>query len=149
MNRLLALPLLLLLAGCATSPGPASVSGTCSVFEAPRYAVKGARTYDQDWIDSTIEGGVGACKWQRPATRPAELDATPPPPRKAKLHAAPKKKKRPLWVRMLHWKKAAPVAAPVVASPPPIAEPVPPTPAAPPSSPPRSAIDELLRPSVQ
>jgi hypothetical protein len=134
------IPAPLLLGGCATAPGPGSVAtGECKVFEAPRYAVKGARPYDQDWIDSTVEGGVGACKWQRPAARPAELD-TPPRAAKPKV-ATVKPKKNPLWVRMLHWRKSAPPAAPTEASPTLTV-----LPAEPDAPAPRSAIDELLSP---
>lgn len=105
MKPLAALLSLFLLAGCATAPHPASVAnGTCKVFEAPRYAVKGKKQYDQDWIDSTVEGGVGACGWQRPAARPAEVDA------KQKV-AKPLPKKKPGWLRFLHGLRK-PAAAP-------------------------------------
>jgi hypothetical protein len=61
MRLLFALLGAALLAGCAHS-GPASVSGgECKFLERPAYVVKGVRQYDQDWIDSTVEGGVGAC----------------------------------------------------------------------------------------
>ncbi|MCS3725960.1 hypothetical protein [Bradyrhizobium betae] len=67
--------LALLLAGCA-SRGPASIAGgECRIFEAPKYEVRGRRDYDQDWIDSQVEGGVGGCRWKRPAPRPAAIDA--------------------------------------------------------------------------
>lgn len=56
------------------------------MFEAPPYAVRGAKKYDQAWIDETIESGVGGCNWQRPKPRPAALDASgdaaPAKPRK-------------------------------------------------------------------
>src|SRR4051794_15671112 len=67
----------LLLAGCA-SRGPASIAGgECKIFEAPQYEVRGKRAYDQDWIDSQVEGGVGGCHWTRPKPRPASLEAAP------------------------------------------------------------------------
>lgn len=145
MKRFLSIPLLLALGGCVTT-GEGSISGSeCKVFEAPKYAVKGARPYDQDWIDSTIEGGVGACHWQRPVARPASLDAPPKRPSvvKTKPALAPKKKP-PLWLRMLRWNKPAPAAAPAPAVP--TLTVLPAEPAAPA---PRSAIDELLSPSVR
>lgn len=138
MKRLLLLLLLFPLAGCVTTDGPGSVSGTCSVFTPPTYAVRGATQYDQDWIDPTIEGGVGACHWPRPAARPAALDA----PHVAPHHAAAPKKKRPGLVARVKakvWPTAA--VAPVEAVPEPE-----PAPVAPPAAP-RSAIDELLNPS--
>lgn len=136
---LLALPLLFALAGCVTTDGPASVSGTCKVFDAPKYAVRGATQYDQDWIDPTIESGVGACKWPRPAARPPEMDA----PRAVPLpKPRPVAKKRNLLQRAKAkvWPTAS--VAPVVAVPEaPAPAPLPPLPA------PRSAIDELLNPA--
>lgn len=135
-SLLLPLALLLALGGCVTTDGPASVAGgECKVFTGPRYAVRGSRPYDQDWIDSTVEGGVGACKWVRPAPRPAALDV-PHAPRPA---AAPKK--RPSLAKRIKakvWPTAA--VAPIA--------PVPEAPAAPvaPPAAPRSAIDELLNP---
>jgi len=54
--RILAFSLLLALGGCMTTQGPGSVSkGECRIFHAPKYAVRGATQYDQDWIDPTIE----------------------------------------------------------------------------------------------
>jgi hypothetical protein len=48
-----------LLGGCA-GKGPASIAGgECKIFERPEYAVRGAKPYDQDRIDSQAEGGVG------------------------------------------------------------------------------------------
>lgn len=89
--RVMFLMLPLLLAGCA-SGGPGSVrGGECRVFERPEFVVLGKRRYDQNWIDSNIEGGVGACGWQRPKPRPPILDrpirrvtvkSAPPPPKR-------------------------------------------------------------------
>lgn len=131
-SLLLPLALLLVLGGCVTTDGPGSVSGTCSVFTGPQYAVRGATQYDQDWIDPTIEGGVGACHWPRPAARPAAMDA----PRAARHVPLPKK--RPGLVARVK-AKVWPVekVAPVVAAPEPVAPP----------AAPRSAIDELLNPA--
>jgi hypothetical protein len=141
VKRLALLLLLFPLAACQTTGG-GSVAGSCTLFERPPYAVRGARSYDQDWIDSTIEGGIGGCKWARPAARPAELDAAPAP--KPRPVAKPAKKRS--WVKRVKakvWSNAS--VAPVAIVPEPIeaAIPVPPSP---PPAPPRSAIDELLHP---
>lgn len=133
--------LTLLLGGCAHAPHPASVSsGECKVFQAPSYVVKGKKQYDQDWIDSTVEGGVGACGWQRPAARPAALDGA------AVKQKPAAKAKKPTWLQMLHGLKrpvAAPAPAPVASEAPPT-EPEP-TPAPPPLAPaPLRPIDKLL-----
>lgn len=144
-RRILVLLVPLLLCGCATAPGPASIStGECKVFDAPTYAVRGARPYDQDWIDSTVEGGVGACHWNRPAPRPAAMDT---PVKAHVIKAAPvKPKKKPLWLRMLHWRSKVPAPAVVAA---PVAAPLPAEPAPlPPPPVPRSAVDELLTPTT-
>lgn len=140
MIRRAAAPLMLsiVLSGCVTTGGGSVAGGECKVFERPPYAVRGVTQYDQDVADNFVESGVGGCKWERPAARPAELDAAPAP-RKIK-------KKKPVWLRLLHWPaKAAPVivvpeapAAPVVEVAP---APLPPAP--------RSAIDELLHPEVR
>ena len=79
-----------LLAGCAAN-GITSISGGESkVFEPPPYVVLGKTKYDQNWIDSQVEGGVAAFNWPRPKPRPPELDKLPKP----KVYVAPPKKKR-------------------------------------------------------
>jgi hypothetical protein len=128
------------LAGCQTT-GPASVKGgECRVFERPEYAIRGARQYDQDWVDSQIEGGVGACGWKRPAARPASLDAAPgqkvAPTFKAKKRGLIKRIKD----RVVH-PFTKPVA-PIVESPPVASVPAPVVQA----PPPRDPVDELLHP---
>lgn len=141
--RLLAFSLLLVLGGCMTTGGPASVSGTCGLFDAPKYAIRGATQHDQDWIDPAIESGIGGCNWARPAARPAEWDAAPV--RKARPIAKPVKKPGWIWrARSTVWPKKIVVPAVMVPDPEPEPEPVAPPPAPPP---PRSAIDELLHPS--
>lgn len=138
MKRVLALLALApLLGGCLHTLG-GSVAGTeCKFLERPEYAVRGARPYDQDWIDSTVEGAVGACKWQRPAPRPAELDE-PKAAIAPKVVVKPAKKPGVLGRIKAAWpvKQAVPVvgipAAPE--SPAPVAAPIPCRP-----------IDELLR----
>lgn len=137
MKRILLLLPIITLAGCATAPKVSVMNGECKTFERPPYAIRGLRQYDQDWIDSTIEGGVGACGWQRPAERPAELDA--PAKVTHKTHA--KRKLKP-WVRFLHFLHHSP--KPVVAPEPVAADPVPEPPAPPPPPAPKRPIDELL-----
>lgn len=63
-----------LLAGCQTTGTGSVRGGECRVFAAPAYAVRGARPYDQQWIDQTVESGVGGCGWRRPQRRPVSLD---------------------------------------------------------------------------
>ncbi len=64
-----------LLAGCFQATIGSVTGGECKIFERPAYVVLGKAHYDQDWIDSQIEGGVGGCHWKRPAVRPASFDA--------------------------------------------------------------------------
>ncbi|UPJ31594.1 hypothetical protein [Bradyrhizobium sp. CW1] len=137
--------LMLLLAGCA-SKGPASIAGgECRIFERPQYEVRGKRDYDQDWIDSQVEGGVGGCHWKRPAARPASIDAAPG------HKAAPAPVKRKSFVRRIRDRVLPPKveipAAPAAIAPAPAAASEPAPAAAPPAPrPPRSAIEKLLQP---
>ncbi len=62
------------LGGCTTTGIGSVKGGECRIFERPSFAVRGKARYDQDWIDSQIEGGVGGCGWKRPAPRPASID---------------------------------------------------------------------------
>lgn len=117
----------LVLAGCQTT-GPASVKGgECRIFERPEYAVRGKRRYDQDWIDSQIEGGVGGCGWKRPKARPASIDGARP------RATTQKPVQRPGIVQRIK-ERVAPVVAP---APEPIAS-------RPVSPPPVDPVDELL-----
>lgn len=127
-------------AGCAAK-GPASIAGgECKIFERPEYAVRGKRPYDQDWIDSQVEGGVGGCGWKRPAARPASFDAAPA--RKPAPVAPPKK--RTVVQRIKDRITGTPAPAPV----PYVAAPIIPAVAAPKPAPaPRDPVDELLQPS--
>jgi hypothetical protein len=159
----MAIVLALGLAGCVTTSGPGSVAGgECKAFLRPPYVVLGRAQYDQDWIDQAVETGVGACRWARPAARPAELDANQVKP----APAAPAR--RAGWLARARSKigglagnrarrppQAA--AAPAPASPAPAAfptapvapvalPPAPVAPAAPPPKPPRSKLDQLLHP---
>jgi len=134
--------LALLLAGCAVR-GPASIAGgECRIFEAPKYEVRGQRDYDQDWIDSQIEGGVGGCKWRRPSPRPAAIDqapaARPAPVKPARRGIVQRIRARVLPAK--EWPAAAPPIAPTpaIVTPAPDPAPVP--------RPPRSAIERLLYP---
>ena len=98
------------------------------------------RAYDQDWIDSQVEGGIGGCGWQRPAARPAALDAAPA--RKPVLVAP--RKKRNVVQRIKDRISGPPAPAPV----PYVAAPIMPAAAAPKPAPvPRDPVDELLQPS--
>lgn len=145
MKKFWGLLVLVALGGCA-HPGPASIStGECKVFDAPPYVIRGATQYDQDWIDPTIESGVGACGWKRPEPRPAEWDAPVKPAPVVKVTKKPKKKGSWLWRAKWPMKAVKPVVtAPVQ---PPAAVPVAePDPAPAPLPAPRSPIDELLSP---
>ncbi|WP_158669496.1 hypothetical protein [Bradyrhizobium guangdongense] len=141
MIKIIAIILLApLLAGCA-SRGPASIAGgECKIFEAPKYEVRGKAAYDQDWIDSTVEGGVGGCRWKRPQPRPAGLnengliDVTKPPTAKRKSLV---RRIRDRVMPAKEWPAVAPPIAPAPAVMPP---------PAPPPRPPRSAIERLLEP---
>ncbi|MEY9466274.1 hypothetical protein ABH973_006687 [Bradyrhizobium ottawaense] len=129
-----------LLAGCGHS-GPGSIAGgECRIFEAPQYEVRGKRAYDQDWIDSQVEGGVGGCHWKRPAPRPAALDAAPAG-KAAPLPAKRKSFVRRIRDRVLPPKVEAPAATAPIA-PAPVVMPAP----EPAPRPPRSAIEKLLQP---
>ncbi len=139
MRALIILAVASLLGGCA-SKGPASIAGgECKIFERPEYAVRGKKPYDQDWIDSQVEGGVGGCGWKRRAARPASIDGA------ADLKPGPTSvKKRGIVKRIkdrVTGQKPAMEPVPYLA-PTPAAQPAP----APPS-PPRDRVDELLRPS--
>lgn len=142
MIRLLALCACAVLLGACQTTGTSSIEGGESrVFERPPWIVLGKTEYDQRWIDSQIEGGVAAFKWERPGPRPAYIDA---PVRKAKV--APVKKKRFRDRLHIPWPKARPVVIEPAPEPAPVvvAEPPPPPP---PPPPPRSKLDELLHPS--
>lgn len=148
VRLLVLLPAAMVLAGCDPQTLKGSIAGgECRVFERPAYAVRGLRPYDQNWIDSQVEGGVGACGWSRPLPRPAAIDAAKPvavaaPPRRrgvvARIKAA------------VHRQPAAAAPAPAA----PIAAPDPePDAKAPevrpsevkmPEPPPRSRLDLLL-----
>jgi hypothetical protein len=131
---LLALPL----AGCFETIKGSVAGGECRVFERPEYAVRGKRQYDQDWIDSNVEGGIGGCGWRRPKPRPASFDAKPVT--KAAIVAP---KKRGLLKRVKDR-----VTAPWPTSPTAAVEPLP----APPivqAPQPRDAVDELLHPTAE
>lgn len=151
MIRILALLLLApLLGGCLHTSGGGSVAGgACKIFDAPKFEVRGATQHDQDWIDPTIESGVGGCKWARPARRPPQWDAAPAP----KVVVAKPAKKPGLLKRIKArvWPKAAaPVAHLTETAPRPITAPpasmMLPAPAVPMAKP-RTALDELLFPA--
>lgn len=126
MGRVIVLLLALVgFAGCARDLGGSISGGECKVMERPPYAVRGAEPYDQDWIDSTVEGGVGACHWQRPAPRPPELDAVAPRPAPTGKPVAVRPAKKRGLVRRFKdrvWPKTS--VAPVAPAPEPPARPV-------------------------
>jgi hypothetical protein len=136
-----------LLGGCVTDGTGSVAGGECKVFEAPQFAVRGATQHDQDWIDPTIESGIGGCKWKRPAPRPAEWDA--PKVRNVRKVAPDAKpaKKPPLWLKMLRSPLVkSPLVVSVPEAPPAIVpEPAPAIAAPPLAPPPCRPIDELLR----
>lgn len=142
--RVVAILFAALLAGCAGGKTITSIQGGESkVFEAPPYVVKGKARYDQNWIDSQVEGGVAAFGWPRPAPRPPEMDARP-----VAKKALPKKPAKQSFAKRFKDRVTAPfqAAPPVVASPPATVAPIPEPPAPPPPKP-RDAVDELLDPS--
>jgi len=132
----------LLLGSCQTTGVGSVAGGECKIFENPQYVVLGKRPYDQDWIDSQIEGGVGGCGWKRPKPRPVSFDAVAG--QKVKV-AAPVKKRgiiKRIKDRVVH-PFTKPVEPVIESTPPPVvAAPAPPPPA------PRDPVDELLQPSV-
>lgn len=135
----------LLLGACQTTGVGSVGGGECKIFERPQYVVLGKRPYDQDWIDSQIEGGIGGCGWQRPKARPASLDAVPgqkaaPVTKPAKKRGLIKRIKERVW---------KPKAEPIIELPAIITQGPPPAPMVPPPEPPpRDPVDELLQPSV-
>lgn len=135
-----------LLGGCMQTLTGSVAGGECKIFERPTYAVLGKRPYDQDWIDSQVEGGVGGCNWPRPAPRPASLDAAPVKPSIVSAKPKPGFVKRVTARVRRAWPKGAvaPIDVPIV--PVPAASVAPASPSEPPEKP-RSAIDELLQPS--
>lgn len=153
VRQITALLLTTMLAGCVTTDGPGSVAGgECKVFDAPRYAIRGATQHDQDWIDPTIESGVGGCHWKRPAARPMEWDRQQVTVAAVKPAKSQKVEKKRGWfwkaLPTLARKKSAPVATPIEVQQPPTLPPAAPE-LAPTPPPARSALDILLRPSVQ
>lgn len=147
MRRFVPILACLALAGCVTTGGGSVAGGECKVFEAPRYVIRGATQRDQDWIDPTIESGIGGCRWARPAPRPAEWDAVRSAPSRVAVKAAKKKKAGGwLWKALptLARKKAAPSTPAVAPIAPAAPEPAPVPAAVAPA--PRSAIDQLLHP---
>jgi hypothetical protein len=71
--------------------------GESRAIEPPEYEIRGKTTFDQRWIDETIESGVQGLGWDRPKTRPPELDAAPTP--QAPTVAKPAQKKPSIWKR--------------------------------------------------
>lgn len=140
-----------MLAGCATKNGlPTTIEGgECQAFERPPYAVQGRTQYDQRVADGFVETGVAACGWQRPAARPPEIEARPAVRPVAKSIPA----KRPGIFKRLRQRATPAAYAPSMPAAAPVAIYPTPTPAVPveapkpvPVDPPRSRLDDLLRP---
>ena len=64
MRIILAIAAALMLCSCDNAP--ASLTGECSVFTDPGFAVQGKRLIDKQWIGKTQEKGIEVCKWKRP-----------------------------------------------------------------------------------
>lgn len=150
---LVLVPLAFTLAGCMQTVTGSVAGGECRIFERPAYAVRGLRTYDQTWIDSQVEGGVGGCGWQRPLPRPAALDA---PAGKGVAMPTSAPRKRSLLARLKAKVVHKPVAdaptfpeapQPAIAPVPPLPEPAPVHGAPSPPSAPPDPLDQLLNPS--
>lgn len=147
----------MLIAGCAGTNLPGSVKGgECRVFERPQFVVLGRKPYDQKWIDGNVEAGVGACGWQRPAKRPASLDAKKKSASPAPQLGTQKPKKKGIFRRAVD--KVLPRSNPGDVTPAPVelhqeVAPLPSTtvaqPEPPPAPPPtkRAPVDELLSPT--
>jgi hypothetical protein len=63
-----------MLAACGTKPKGSVLGSEGGAIKPPDYAIKGATDFDQRWIDETVETGVSALGWKRPAPRPPEWD---------------------------------------------------------------------------
>ena len=64
------------LAGCASS-NFVTLDAAGKAFPRAEYAVQGKTSYDQLWIDKTIEAEVAGFGFKRPMARPAEFNAKP------------------------------------------------------------------------
>jgi hypothetical protein len=51
----------------------ATIKGACDSFVPPPHAIKGKTRSDQRWISGTVESGVSACGWARPAPHPDDV----------------------------------------------------------------------------
>jgi hypothetical protein len=98
-RALMTLTLAMTLAACGHSPPVSVTSGEARAIEPPEFEVRGATTFDQRWIDATVEAGVTGLGWPRPKPRPANLDKPFEPPPVAKPPV--KKKKRGLLKRLI------------------------------------------------
>lgn len=65
------------LAACGHNRAVSVTGGEARAIEPPPVEIRGATSFDQRWIDATIESGVQGLGWPRPAPRPPELDAKP------------------------------------------------------------------------
>lgn len=133
------------LGGCFQTLTGSVAGGESKVFERPPFVVLGKTTYDQDWVDSQIEGGVAAYGWKRPAPRPAYIDA----PNRNKASVLVKMpKKKPSFIKRVKDKIAtfeqpkppAPGPVPYLNVTPPLVV------SEPPPLPPQDPVDQLLSP---
>lgn len=130
------------LAACQTTSTGSIAGGECRIFERPPYAVRGLRPYDQDWIDSQVEGGVGGCGWARPEPRPASVDAVGTISHR---DVKPTRAKRSLLSRVRSALKRKPRQPAAEVPPAPDPEPaLPPPPPAQRPPPPPDPVDQLL-----
>ncbi len=65
MRIVIAAALAFALAACQHT-GPATITGACEAFPAPKHVIRGANKPSQRWIDTTIERGIAVCNWPRP-----------------------------------------------------------------------------------
>ncbi len=143
MKRLAILILALPLAGCFETTKGSISGGESKVFEAPEYVVRGVKPYDQNWIDSNIEAGIGGFGWQRPKPRPEWMDApgtknAPPPPKNLSFIGRVKAKISKVKTKLTPKPKVKVVAPIPYIDTTPVFIPPPP--------PPRDPVDQLLRP---
>jgi hypothetical protein len=81
----------LLLAGCFSAK-KVSTKGACEAFPRAQYAYQGKAKEDQRFINKSIEAGVGACGFARPAPRPAHWGTHTVGNKTVLVPPAPKKK---------------------------------------------------------
>lgn len=144
MKFLILIPVGFALGGCMQTLTGSIAGGESKVFQRPEYVVLGKTSYDQNWIDNQVEGGVAAFGWKRPLPRPASLDAHVTTKQVTKISLAKKTSFIKRIKAKLHFVRPAPVPF-TNAVMPPLPEPAPPVVVVAPA--PRSPIDQLLHPN--